>query len=207
MAASAGKPDKRRQKRVRRKLRVLLIADGQRIKGTTADLSAGGLLVTCAHILLPGTKLRGELYLSEDEALPFEAQVRWSRNSTRWLASDIQHSLGLEFTTPPGAVYLGYLEVSSKSAITVASVRANTKPPPMRTQTAAGQPEPRHTSGVHTTGIHTGIHTSVVRSRKSIEIPPARAPAPAPPRPTMAPPAGPRVHRSRHHAPLQCLAP
>src|SRR5579862_2189527 len=105
MAASAGKPDKRKQKRVRRKLRVLLHADGQRIKGTTADLSAGGLLVNCAHILLPGTQLKGELYLSDDESFPFEAQVRWSRNSTRWLASDIQHSLGLEFTRPPGAVY------------------------------------------------------------------------------------------------------
>jgi predicted thioesterase len=177
MAASAGKPDKRKQKRVRRKLRVLLHVDNQHIKGMTADLSAGGLLVTCAHILLPGTKLTGQLFLSEDEALPFEAQVRWSRNSTRWLATDIQHSLGLEFTRPPGAVYLGYLEVSSKSSITVAAVRANTKPPPMRNQTAAGQPELRHTSGVHSSRHTSGVHPA----RPTIEIapvPPGRTPVP-----------------------------
>jgi predicted thioesterase len=51
--------------------------------------------------------------------------------------------MGLEFTRSPGAVYLGYLEVSAKSSITVEAVRANTKPPPMRNQTSAGQPEPR----------------------------------------------------------------
>jgi predicted thioesterase len=175
---------------------VLLHADGQRIKGTTADLSAGGMLVTCAHILIPGTKLKGEVYLSEDEALPFEAQVRWSRNSTRWLATEIQHSMGLEFTRSPGAVYLGYLEVSAKSSITVEAVRANTKPPPMRTQTSAGQPETR--GG---TAVESPRSIEIIRTRSSpIVTPPPMArdgtvhtPPPSSRVMTPAPPASPRV--------------
>ncbi len=132
MVASAGKPDKRRQKRVRRKVRVVLHADGQRIKGTTADLSTGGMLVTCAHLLIPGTKLHGELFLREEEALPFEAQVRWSRNSTRWMSSEIQHSMGLEFIRPLGATYQAFLETPVKATLSVADVRAHTKLPPIK---------------------------------------------------------------------------
>jgi predicted thioesterase len=124
---------------MRRKLRVVLHADGQRIKGTTADLSTGGMLVTCAHLLIPGTKLRGELALTEEQVLPFEAQVRWSRNSTRWLAAEIQHSMGLEFLRPPGPEYLAFLETTPQATLSVASVRAQTKLPPNRGAVKARQ--------------------------------------------------------------------
>ncbi len=108
--------DKRRAPRARNRIRIAF-ADGRFMRqGMTSNLSRTGLQVACDAIIAEGTILRGNL-LTPVGQLPFEATVMWARRPPRSRALLDKNTMGLRFTTQPGAAYEQLLATSVKNAL------------------------------------------------------------------------------------------
>ena len=101
--------DKRKSARVRRQIRVTVSDGGPARSALTTNLSKTGFSMSSVYVFPTGTQLRGELSVPKAAAIPFEAEVRWVRKPRASRALHEPHTLGLQFTSPPGAAYLAYL--------------------------------------------------------------------------------------------------
>jgi predicted thioesterase len=101
--------ERRRNHRLRRRLRLLFHDGKQERVGFTRDVSATGLSLVSTIVLLPGTRMRIQLTLRSGQEVDIEAEVRWARKVPAGLGVNAQNSMGVHFLTPPGALWATFL--------------------------------------------------------------------------------------------------
>jgi predicted thioesterase len=107
--------ERRREKRLRRKLRIKLGQDEVAQAGFTTNISEGGLSVRCQYLHEPGTHLRATLMLPSEEAVELELQVRWSRPLSKVHPWQPAAMMGLIMVKPPVRSYLDYLVAACRA--------------------------------------------------------------------------------------------
>jgi len=176
-----GAAEKRREKRFKRRLRVVFEADGTRAGGYTTNLSARGMQVTAAVVFPTGSVIRGRIELPDGRELAVDAKVRWAVKTQGTFSIMREKAMGLELLPPVPAELLGLLDGAREeipriregiSSVRAASADAGTTSP-VRPRPATPPP--------------------MVRPRPATP-PPAARPRPATPPPTVRPrPATPAV--------------
>lgn len=107
--------DKRKQPRVRKRLRVLF-SDGRTDRtANTTNLSRTGISVSCPFVLVPGSEVHGKLLLPT-VALPFRAEVMWARKARGARALEEQNSMGFRFLGGLGPKYDEFLAPELRTA-------------------------------------------------------------------------------------------
>lgn len=88
-------PEKRREKRFKRRLRVVFEADGSKVGGYTTNVSPRGMQVTTALVFPAGSVVKGRIELPDGKELLVDAKVRWAIK-TQGIQLMRQTSMGLE---------------------------------------------------------------------------------------------------------------
>lgn len=93
--------EKRREKRSRRRLRVVFEVDGAHSGGYTTNVSLRGMQATGAVVFPTGTVLKGTIELPDGRLVPFDAKVRWAIKGAGTFATLHQKSMGLQLIGVP----------------------------------------------------------------------------------------------------------
>ena len=184
-----GAPEKRREKRFRRRLRVVFEAEGTRAGGYTTNLSERGMQVSSAVVFPAGSMIIGKVELPDGVELTVSAKVRWARKTQGTFSIMREKSMGLEIVGDVPAELLQMLEGAREDSSRIP-------------ETAVGQS--REASAAVSRRIVTPAAAPPVRiaptpARRPPAPPPAPVTAAAPPprvarpTPSPAPPAGVRV--------------
>jgi predicted thioesterase len=96
--------EKRRNRRVRRRMRVIL-DDVPGIGAVTVNLSRSGLCISSDYLAAPRDEIGAALVLPSGEQANFEATVVWVRKARRSASLEEKNLMGLHFSIPPGEEY------------------------------------------------------------------------------------------------------
>ncbi|MBI2898146.1 MAG: PilZ domain-containing protein [Deltaproteobacteria bacterium] len=102
--------EKRREKRSKRRLRVVLEAEGTRSGGYTTNLSLRGMQVTASVVFPMGSIVRGHIELPAGKQVAIEAKVRWAIKGVGTFATLQHKSMGLQLLGAPSRELFDLLE-------------------------------------------------------------------------------------------------
>lgn len=187
--------DKRREKRFKRRLRVVFETEGGRVGGYTTNLSQHGMEVASAVVLLPGTLLRGKVELPDGRELTLETKVRWARKTQGTFSIMREKSMGLEILGPPPPQLLLLLDGARED------VRRGTESAPGQSSATRSAPaRPAASAPAPVVGTPgrpaspTPVPAVVTPVRSTAPTPPPLAATPVRPPPAKTPlPSGPAV--------------
>jgi PilZ domain len=108
--------DKRRVQRQRKRFQVRFDAKGIVGTGFTGNLSPSGLRIDSRVTSAPGSIVRGQILLSGNAPMDFQAQVRWVHKASGPLVHMFQSAMGLKFIAPPSENYFQLLLETSTAA-------------------------------------------------------------------------------------------
>lgn len=198
-----GAPEKRRDKRYKRRLRVVFEADGTRAGGYTTNVSAKGMQVTAAVVFPAGSRIRGRIELPDGKEIPLHALVRWAVKTQGTFSIMREKSMGLQLLDPVPGELMGLLEGAREEAGRIPDGAAGAS---RAVVPAAGPPAARPRPV--TPPPATAAAAPPPRAAAPAPASPARAAAPAPPSPARtAAPAPPSPARAAAPAPAAAAPP
>lgn len=97
--------DRRKERRIKRRMSCELFADGRRYRGFVRDVSPRGLFVQMQTAPPFGTEVDVRLRIEREPAIDLRALVRRERRVPSRLASVAPAGIGLRITTAPALYY------------------------------------------------------------------------------------------------------
>src|SRR5579885_2582286 len=100
--------ERRKQSRIRQRLRVMFRNGPRQETGLTTNIGRGGFSIQSTLLIPAGARAEGWLKLNDGKQVAFVAQVRWTRKVAGADAARGQHLMGVAFVVPPPAEYTKY---------------------------------------------------------------------------------------------------